>query len=269
MSTKTAKTPARVLMIVPTLGKRIDLLEQTLESFEDQGSFKPDVILVCPAKSSEARDLARKFGASVADDPGTLSGAINVGVSMAKPHHEYITWLGDDDLLRPYSLAVSVPTLDKNPSAVLAYGYCDYIEDDGKLILTSRAGKLAPWIMTWGPNLVPLPGMVYRLSALKKAGEFNTSLKYAMDLDMLLRLRKFGSFINTKKTLAAFRWHSSSTTVANRIASLNEAEMIKRQYLSRYARPFVFLWEKPVRLATLLASRRVSALARRRAALSS
>lgn len=255
---------SRTLMIVPTLGERIDLLRQTLESFNDQGQFKPDVIIVCPPKNKAARDLATEFGADVADDPRSLSGALNVGIAQAKPWHEFITWLGDDDLLRPDSLEASLTTLDKNPEAVIAYGFCDYIEDDGKLLFTNRSGRLAPWLLSWGPNLIPLPGMVYRLSALQKAGDFDINLKYAMDLDMLLRLRKLGKFVNTGQTLAAFRWHSSSTTVANREASLSEAEMIKRRYLHKALHSVAPLWEKPVRIATKLASKRVNAIAKRK-----
>lgn len=251
---------SRTLMIVPTLGIRLDLLRLTLESFskETQGDYTPDVIVVVPLKNKEAVALAKEYGAEVVDDPRTLSGAINVGIKHAKPQHEFITWMGDDDLLRPHSLEASVTKLDASPGAVLAYGYCDYIEDNGKLIYTNRAGKLAEQIMRWGPNLIPLPGMLYSRAALEKAGDFDVNLKYAMDLDMLLRLRKLGRFVNTKKTLAAFRWHSSSTTVANRTASMKEAEEIKRRYLHPTVRLFAPLWEAPVRRATLIASKQVS-----------
>lgn len=260
MSTAKAGKKSRTLMIVPTLGVRLDLLKLTLESFDKkhQGDYAPDVIVVVPLKNKEAVALAKEYGAEVADDPRTLSGAINVGIQHAKPHHEFITWMGDDDLLRPGSLEASVTLLDKHPEAVLAYGYCDYIEDDGKLVFTNRAGRLAPWIMRWGPNLVPLPGMLYRRAPLEKAGEFDVNLKYAMDLDMLLRLQKLGKFVNTKKTLAAFRWHSSSTTVANRVASMKEAEEIKRRYMHKSLHMFAPLWERPVRAATMIASKRVS-----------
>ena len=259
-TTAKASKKARTLMIVPTLGVRLDPRTLTLDSFDKkyQGDFTPDVIVVVPLKNKEAVALAKEYGAEVADDPRSLSGAINVGIQHAKPHHEFITWMGDDDLLRPSSLEASVTALDKNPKAVLAYGFCDYIEDDGKLVYTNRAGKIAEWIMRWGPNLVPLPGMLYRRSILEKAGDFNVDLKYAMDLDMLLRLRKFGPFVNTKKTLAAFRWHSSSTTVANRVASMKEAEQIKRNYMHKSLHIFAPLWERPVRAATMAASKRVS-----------
>ena len=253
---------SRVLVVLPTLGQRPTLLRQTLESLVSQQKQALDIILVCPRKSRTTHKLAREFGAALADDPGGLSAAVNVGIAHAKPHHEYITWIGDDDLLTPGSLAATTRALDANPHTVLAFGYCEYIDDTGQHLFTSKAGRLAPWLMTWGPNLVPLPGILFRLSALQAAGDFDPSLKYVMDLDMLLRLRKQGKFFNTQQTVAAFRWHSSSTTVANRTASLDEAEMVKRRYLPKPLRLFAPIWEKPVRFATSLAARRVNALAR-------
>jgi GT2 family glycosyltransferase len=106
-------------------------------------------------------------------------------------------------------------------------------------------------------------GLMMRKSALDIVGGFDVKSKWAMDLDMLLRLRKVGKFINTKTTLSAFRWHTSSQTVSNRPKVLDETEKIKRKYLPRYIRPFSFLWEQPVRFATKLAVKKVNSLARR------
>lgn len=258
----------RVLMIIPTLGQRLDLFEETLMSLADQNSRTNkvlDIVVVCPKKSKEARELATKFGAIIADDPSNprgISAAVNAGIALAKPWHEYAAWMGDDDLLRPDSILSTLTVLDADKEAVVAFGHCDYIDDKGQHLFTSRAGRLAPWIMTWGPDLVPLPGALFRLSAVNEVGLFDTTLRYAMDLDMFLRLRKKGRFINVNKTVGAFRWHPTSTTVADRTSSLNEAEQVKRRYLSKTMRVMAPLWEKPVRLATRLAAYRVNALAR-------
>lgn len=251
-----------MLVVVPTLGQRVDLLRDSLQSIVDQAPWAPDITMVCPSTSTEALKLAADFGASVADDPGGLSAAVNVGWALAKPHHEYVAWLGDDDLLRPGSLETTIGALDARPDAVVAFGYCDYIDDADRVLFTSRAGRLAPWLMTWGPDLVPQPGTLFRLSAVRKAGGCDESLRYAMDLNLLLHLRKQGRFVNTRRTLAAFRWHKTSITVANRTASLDEAEMVKRRHLSRPASIIAPIWEKPVRAATRLAVRRVNSLVR-------
>lgn len=258
--TKSSMQHPRVLFVIPTLGERLDLLRQTLQSLAIQGSKIVDVVVVCPPKSP-ARKLATQFGATCTDDPGGLSAALNVGFALAKPWHDYASWMGDDDLLRPASLATTIAVLDANPKAVVAYGRCDYIDDKGRTIFTSKAGRLAPWIMTWGPNLLPLIGILYRLHDSKGVGGYDPSLKYSMDLDMWLRLKKRGDFIDTHKTLGAFRWHSTSTTVANRNISLTETEMVKRRYMPKPIQQIAFLWELPVRLATRFAAHRVTSLA--------
>jgi GT2 family glycosyltransferase len=252
----------RVLIVIPTLGQRPELLSQTLASIAAQSAEPADVVVVLPVHATEARGLATAAGASLVDDPGGMSAAINAGFAQAKPEHEFVNWIGDDDLLAPDSLRTTVSALDARPDAVVAFGYCDYIDDEGHRLFTSRAGRMAPWLMTWGPDLVPQPGALFRRKAVQAVGGIDPTLRYAMDLDLLLRLRRQGTFINTRATLSSFRWHAESTTVANRTPSLEESEMVKRRYLSPRLRWTARLWERPVRGATRLAALRVNRLAR-------
>lgn len=251
----------RVLVLMPTLGKRNDLLRLTLESIVAQKPIETDIAMIFPFKNKETKALAKEFGAIMVDDPGGISRAVNAGIAAAKPWHEYITWLGDDDLLTPGSLTTTVAALDRDKDAVVAFGYCDYIDIEGRHIFTSRAGRLAPWLMTWGPDLVPMPGLLLRRKALDKVGVFDVDNKWSMDLDILLRLRKVGRFINTRSSLACFRWHAQSQTVSNRPKVLAEAEQVKRKYLPKPLRVMAPLWERPVRVATHLAVRRVNKMA--------
>jgi GT2 family glycosyltransferase len=256
---------ARVLVVIPTLGEREELLRRTLESIKLQAPIKYDTVMVFPLKNKAIKTLAKEYGAEMVDDPGSLSSAVNAGIAMAKSNHEFISWIGDDDLLKKNSFKTAIKALDDNPDGVLAYGYCDYIDEDDRILFTNKAGRLAPWIMRWGPNLVPLPGMLFVKKALNKVGIFDEKNKYCMDLEMLLRLRSHGKFINTNFALAAFRWHSTSTTVSNRGKVLKETEEVKRRYLPAYLRPFSPLWDYPVRIATRIAAHRVTALAKRKA----
>ena len=75
---------------------------------------------------------------------------------------------------------------------------------------------------------------------------------------MFLRLRKIGKLVNTKRVQASFRWHATSTTVANRSKVVKETEKVKRKHLPAWAKPFAFIWEMPVRLATRLAANRLN-----------
>ncbi len=254
---------ARMLVVLPTLGERTDLLRKTLDSIKMQSPVMYDVVMIYPLKSTDTAALAKEYGAISVDDPGGISAAVNAGIAQAKRSHDYVTWIGDDDIVTENSFSVAMKLLDQAPKAVVAFGYCDYIDSEGNKLFTSRAGNLAPWLMTWGPNLVPCPGAVFRLSAIRSVGAFDETNKYSMDLDMFLRLRKIGKFINTKRVQAAFRWHPTSTTVANRAKVVKETEAVKRKHLPKFLRPFTPLWNYPVRVATTFAARRVNHIAER------
>lgn len=251
-------------MVVPTMGERQEYLRQTLDSIKAQVGISIDIVMIFPFSNTETMALAEQYNAVTVEDPGGLSAAVNAGIAQAKDEHEYIGWIGDDDLLRPGSVDAGVKALQQNPNAVLAYGYCDYIDEKGNLLFTNKAGRLAPWLMTWGPNLVPCPGIVFRKSSLTEAGEFDENNKYSMDLEMLLRLRKDGKFANTKKTLAAFRWHSTSLSVTNRSEAQEEIAKVKRKHLSQPYKSLAPLWEPLISKASALAAKRVSKMASKR-----
>ena len=250
----------RILLVVPTLGKRIEYLTQTLNSAFSQG-VAVDVVVVLPAGATQARDLAASYGADLLDDPGSLSAAVNAGLATASPQHVYGNWIGDDDLLAPGSLAATTAALDGDPGAVVAYGQCTYIDESGRELWVNKAGRKAVWMLAWGPDLIPQPGMLFRLSDFRAAGGLDETLQFAMDLDLLLRLRRRGRFIDVGRPVSSFRWHSSSITVSDRAASLAESERVKHRYLPSALRLAAPLWDAPVRLATHIAARRVGARA--------
>ena len=143
-------------------------------------------------------------------------------------------------------------------NAVVAYGSCAYIDDEGRALWTSSAGRWATRILSWGPDLIPQPGMLMRRPAWVNVGGVDESLRFAFDLDLLLKLRREGNFVDVGRVVSSFRWHPDSLTVSDRTASLDESELVKRRYLSRVGRSMSWTWERPVRLATRMAAREVT-----------
>jgi GT2 family glycosyltransferase len=246
-----------VLIVIPTLGQRVDYLRQTLESIRIQ-QVEVDITVVTPTAAVAARALAHEFGTKVIDDPGSLPAAINAGVAQASAQHRYVNWLGDDDLLTDQSLKFTVGALRANPGAVVAYGSCRYIDPRGEELWVSKAGKWADRILTWGPDLIPQPGMLIRRGAWNSVGGVDESLSHAFDLDLLLKLKKQGGFTPVDQVVSCFRWHPHSLTVSDRSKSLNESEEIKRRYLSPTQDKLKWLWEQPVRVATRIAAQRLN-----------
>lgn len=251
-----------IIAVVPTLGERCQTLKAALESVRAQRDVVVHLVVVVPSDAADARAVANDYGATIVDDPGRgLSAAVNAGVAAGRDE-DFFAWLGDDDLLLDDGLVTLASLLEERPDGVVAFGACRYIDEAGRRIALSRAGDLATKILGWGPDLIPQPASLTRMDALLKAGPYDESLRFAMDLDMFLRLRSLGSFVSTKREVASFRWHADSLTVANRSKSLAESEAVKHRYLPSSFRPLAPLWDMPIRMATRLAARRVSARAR-------
>jgi GT2 family glycosyltransferase len=127
----------------------------------------------------------------------------------------------------------------------------------------NKAGRLAPWILKWGPDLIPQPGSLIRCSAWEAVGGLDESYGLAFDLDLLLRLQKLGPLIDVRRIVSSFRWHSQSLTVDDRHRNISESERAKRNALTPVGRKIAWAWEPPVRWATHLAAREVQRRARR------
>lgn len=247
-----------VLVVMPTLGERPDTLAEAMRSALDQQGVDVRLVVVVPTGAVEARETVRELGAEVVDDPRKgLTAAVNAGLE-ARRGEEFYAWLNDDDLFMPGALAHLAGLLQEQPDAVVAYGACDYIDPEGRSIAVNRAGIWATWILGWGPDLVPTPSSLVRLSALDAVGLYDESLKFAMDLDIFLRLRAHGRFVATPTITSCFRWHPDSITVSNRALSSAESEAVKRRYLRPWVRPLSPLWDVPVRIASRSAARRLN-----------
>lgn len=246
------------MIVVPTLGRRPDLLRSSLESIRSQPISGLDLVAVAPLGAGVENAVADVGGRFVADPGrGGLSGALNAGLRAADSDTRYFSWLGDDDLLTPGSLATTTEILDRRTDAVLVYGWCDYIDERDRVVFRSRAGSLAARTLAWGPNLIPQPGCLMRYDAVMAVGGLDEDVRLAMDLDLFLRLRRQGRFVAVPQTLACFRWHPESATVHQERASMEESDQLRMKYMrARSARAYRFLrW--PGRLALWLAKRRV------------
>ena len=257
-----ASPTARILIVVATLGRRPKFLADTLQSIRDQ-SVPADIVIVAPLDVDDVQRQAEIHRAQLVPDPGSLAKAINAGISAGLTHHEYVNWLNDDDLLVPGSLEATATLLDHHPEAVVAFGSCQYIDERGRELWVSKAGAWAPRVLTWGPDLIPQPGMLIRARDWQACGGLDESYALAFDLDLLLRLKQRGKLLPTGSVVSQFRWHADSLTVEGRSTNLAESERAKRAALGPIARRLCWSWEFPVRLAIKAAAATVNRRARR------
>ena len=246
-------------IVIPTLGSRDDYLKQCIKSIR-ASALQVHICLVAPSDFLNL-DVTRQLDVDqfVVDEGVGLPAAINKGIEDLPESVMYVNWLGDDDLLRTNSMDLALEVLIAHPGATFVYGSCDYIDGDGRVLLTSRSGKWARLVMRFGPQLVPQPGALIPRVAFEKIGGLNEKYRWAFDLDMFIRLSKVGKPFYLKEVVSAFRWHGDSLSVGGRRGSVNEASYIRVQHMPRWLRPATILWEPISRLVIFHTGRVLSA----------
>jgi GT2 family glycosyltransferase len=201
----------------------------------------------------------------VIDNGAGLPAAINLGIESLPESVEYLNWLGDDDRLIPGSITACTDALDSKKDVVMNFGACEYIDSSGDVVWENRSGQWAVPLLRLGPDLIPQPGALFRRSAFNAVGGLKTHLGWAFDFDLFIRLSKVGKLQYINQTLSQFRWHPESLSVEHRKRSVAEASQVRVSHLPSFLRAISFIWEYPVRQATLIAGKRVTAKAQSKA----
>lgn len=250
----------RIGLVIPTLYQREDYLLECIESAKNFG----DVYLVVVAPAEFVRKLSNLSGVDrvIPEINVGLPSALNWGFQNIPKNIQYISWIGDDDLLASGAGTKSTEYLNQNLNTVMTFGICRYINQNGDVMGVNHFGQLAVPLLRIGPDLIPQPGSVFRREIFDKIGQINTRFQLAFDFDLFIRLSKAGNIKFMNFEVASFRWHSDSKSVATRNKSVLEASKVRRVHLPALVRPLSFFWEVPVIAATYLAGRWVSAKSR-------
>lgn len=255
---KHISTGFRILVVIPTLGRRLDTLGRTLESIRSQSGVSVRILVVTHQASTELSRLSESCGAEIVVHPGKISAAINAGFALAHPEDKYVAWIGDDDLYRPDALTHISALLEHAPESVACYGVCDYIDVQGQVLFSRRPPALAPILLQFVPGLIKQETCLFRRETVERVGGLDESLLYTMDLDLLLRLRRAGSFACSPRVIAAFCWHPGSLTISNRRASLLEAQAVQRKHARGLVKLLHALLTYPIRYLILGLSARIN-----------
>jgi hypothetical protein len=187
------------------------------------------------------------------DDAGDgLANAINKAFASLPERIKFIGWLGDDDLVVKDALYNAREIMVSRPNVTAVVGICDYIGPGGEKILTNKAAALGIKILTWGPNLIPQPGSLFRRSTFNDIGCLVPEYHLAFDLDLFIKLKKMGDIKFLNQKVASFRWHPTSISVSQRRAAVLEASSIRRHHNSTAAKARSLLLEPVVVVLTLL-----------------
>ncbi|WP_176338089.1 glycosyltransferase [Kocuria salina] len=234
--------------MVPTLGRNLEWLELTLDSVARQ-QVDVDLVLVAPASAS-LDGLAKQYGARIVSERGqSLSEALNQGFEDLPAAVRYLGWLGDDDVLAPGSLALTVGVLENEPRASLVLGRVRYIDANGDSKWVIRSGAWAARYAVFGKNFMSQPGSLMRRDAFENVGGLDIGLRNSMDQDLFIKLSRVGKVVYVNREVASFRVHA--TSISSTKGAGDESALVSQRYAPRI--PGVLV---PLVKAGLLASDR-------------
>ncbi len=137
---------------------------------------------------------------------------LNKGWRMS--HGEILAYLSADDVLYPEAVAVSIKSLQANPSVVLTYCDYDLIDSSSSVLRRANTPDFDYSEMIVKFVCPPGPGAFFRRDAFEATGSWDKNLKQVPDYDYWLRLGLQGEFLRIPKPLAGFRVHGGSQSFA-------------------------------------------------------
>lgn len=133
------------------------------------------------------------------------SAARNVGLSHSKG--ELITFLDADDIWLPGKLTRQIQLLRDNPDASIIIGNT---EGFGANVDENKRRLKANWASR---QLLQLGALMVRKSVFDQIGGFDTSLRYAEDIDWTLRAKQAGfNMLEHSDTVLRYRRHQHNMT---------------------------------------------------------
>lgn len=177
---------------------------------------------------------------------GGVSNAMNAGLKAATG--DVIAHLHSDDYyLNPHVLS-TVDAYLRSTGRQWLFGRTMALQN-GELIPDNYVSPRFSFANLLRGNFVPHPATFVRTDLMRRAGGFDTSLKYAMDYDLWLRLAPMAEPVQLDDAFTAFREHEGSLSYStqNRLAAMAEDMRVRLKYAStnpvsraeHYARYFV------------------------------
>lgn len=204
-------------------------LERSIRSVLDQGYGRLEYVVQDGGSTDGTLGILglyrdRLAAVEVEKDRGQAD-ALNRG--FARTTGEIMAYLNGDDLLLPGTLRYVGGFFTTHPDVDVVYGHRVLIDENdeevGRWVLPRHGAAVLSWA-----DYVPQETLFWRRRIWEQAGgRVDDTFHFAMDWDLLLRLRASGArFVRLPRFLGAFRVHQDQKTSA-RIADLGAQEMAR------------------------------------------
>lgn len=226
-----------VSVITPSFNQA-SFLPVALESVRAQ-DYQPIEHLVFDGGSTDGsveilQNHVPEVRAEIGPDGGQAD-AVNRGLRAASG--EIIGWLNSDDFYYPGAIARAVSHLQAHPECAVVYGAAQYVDPQGQPLDPYPTGD--PEDLRYG-CFICQPSVFFRRRAIQAVGLLDTSLRYALDYDLWLRMARSLRIDRISDLLAASRLHPAAKSVAEQLAARREAVHVTRRHLGATPLPCLY-----------------------------
>jgi glycosyltransferase involved in cell wall biosynthesis len=246
------RVPPLITLVTPSFGQA-HFLERTLESVLGQDYPRLEYVVQDGGSRDGTVAILERYQGRLArcvsaPDRGQAH-AVNLG--FAGSSGDVMGYLNSDDLLLPGALHAVAATFERHPDVDVVYGH--------RVVIDEEDGEIGRWVLpphddevlSWA-DYVPQETLFWRRRVWERVGSgMDESFRFALDWDLLLRLRDAGArFLRVPRFLGCFRVHPTQKTSA-RMEDLGLLEMarlrerchgrnVTEEEIRRHTRPY--LW---------------------------
>ncbi len=221
----------RVSLVTPSYNAA-PYLRAAIDSVLDQDYPNIDYLVMDGGSTDGTLELLRGYGAKVrwvsARDDGQADA---IARGFAQTGGAILGWLNADDVLKPGAVRAAVEALRAHPGAALVYGNADFIDAGGETL--GPCTVVEPYsrqrLLHYGDYIIQ-PAAFFTRQGYDAVGGLDTTLHWAMDWDLWIRLSRNYDVVRLEQNLASYRWLGSNKTAEGGFARLAEVAAVARRY---------------------------------------
>jgi len=196
-----------LISVVTPSYNQAEFVEATLRSVLEQDYPRREHLVIDGGSTDGSVEIVRQYADRltywVSERDRGQSHAINKGFALARG--EVLSWLNSDDTYLPGALAAVGKCFTERPDIDLVYGDYQYIDRQGKLLMTRRLFDSMSYETLLYHDYLCQPAVFFRRSLLDKVGLVDEELYYHMDWELFLRMWKVCRPLHLRVPLAASR----------------------------------------------------------------